>query len=53
MNYGNTMRSMRREHAFRQDYGYLSATAALDVVANYDVSQVENIVDVGGTMGCS
>jgi hypothetical protein len=28
-----------------------SLTAALDVVANYDVSQAKNIVDVGGSHG--
>jgi hypothetical protein len=31
--------------------GYLSATAARDVVANFDVSQVKHIVDVGGSHG--
>jgi predicted O-methyltransferase YrrM len=36
---------------FARTMGYLSATAALDVVANYDVSQAKNIVDVGGSHG--
>jgi hypothetical protein len=36
---------------FARTMGYLSATAALDVVANYDVSQVKHIVDVGSSHG--
>lgn len=36
---------------FARTMGYLSATAAGDVVAHYDVSQVTNIVDVGGSHG--
>src|SRR5262249_34591897 len=36
---------------FARTMGYLSATAAREVVAHYDVSQVKHIVDVGGSHG--
>lgn len=36
---------------FSRTMGYLSQAAALDVVANYDASQVTHIVDVGGSHG--